>query len=320
MNELNAEGVWLVALAVALVVAAAGVWLVWLLSQASRKRIRHASMRANAALGIGSQSRWPSISEATPEMLNPWLVRLFGTSGGTIESHQQRLERAGLRGNGSERWFLLLRMCLTVAMAAFVGTLSGTSDALGEPAWIFLGCLAGMAAGYVIPSVWLDRRIAGRQTLIAAHFPDAVDMVRLCVEAGLGIESALTRVGREMDSICKPLSDEIHHLNLEIRAGLSRERALRKFASRVGLAEVDQVVAVLVQVERLGTSVAEALLVHTDVMRTRQRQTAEEKAAKVPVKLLFPMIFCIFPALFVVVLGPALLSVLRMSGSFNAGG
>ena len=121
----------------------------------------------------------------------------------------------------------------------------------------------------------------------------------------------MTRVEREIRMTCMPLYDELHMVNLDMRAGAARARALRNMAQRIGLTEVDALVTMLVQVERLGTSVSDALRIHSEVLRTRQRQRAQELAAKVPVKLLFPMIFCIFPALLIVLLGPAAISVIR---------
>ena len=137
-------------------------------------------------------------------------------------------------------------------------------------------------------------------------------MIRLCVEAGLGLDAAISRVEREIRITCEPLYEELHLVNLELRAGASRERALKNLALRVGLSDVDALVAMLIQVERFGTNIADSLRIHSDTLRTNRRRRAEEQAAKVPVKLLFPMIFCIFPSLMVVLLGPALINIIRM--------
>ena len=193
-----------------------------------------------------------------------------------------------------------------VAAVVYAVAVSEVNEAL-------LAATAAIAAigGWCLPSLWLDSRVARRQRTLASNFPDAIDMIRLCVEAGQGLDAAMTRVEREIRLTCVPLYDELHRVNLDMRAGAARARALNNMAQRIGLPEVDALVSMLVQVERLGTSVADALRIHADVLRTRRRQHAQELAAKVPVKLLFPMIFCIFPALLIVLLGPAVISVVR---------
>jgi tight adherence protein C len=136
--------------------------------------------------------------------------------------------------------------------------------------------------------------------------------MRVCVEAGLGLDAAIERVGREMALESSALAEEFHLVTLELRAGASRADALRNLAVRVGLEDIDAMVSMLVQADRFGTSIAESLRVHSDALRTKRRLLAEEKAAKLPVTLLFPLIFCIFPALLTVLLGPAVITVVRV--------
>lgn len=168
------------------------------------------------------------------------------------------------------------------------------------------------AFGYYLPNVVLSRIIAHRQRELFENFPDALDLMRVCVEAGLGLDAAIARVGEEMRLKSDALYDELHLVSLELRAGSARDRALRNLALRMGLEDVDALVAMLVQAERFGTSVSESLRVHAEGLRVKRKMRAEEAAAKVPVKLLFPLIFCIFPALLVVLLGPALISIYRV--------
>lgn len=168
------------------------------------------------------------------------------------------------------------------------------------------------AIGYYLPNVVLSRLIAHRQRELFENFPDALDLMRVCVEAGLGLDAAIARVGDEMRLKSEALYDELHLVSLELRAGAARDRALRNLALRMALEDVDALVAMLVQAERFGTSVSESLRVHAEGLRVKRKMRAEEAAAKVPVKLLFPLIFCIFPALLVVLLGPALISVYRV--------
>ena len=166
--------------------------------------------------------------------------------------------------------------------------------------------------GFYAPQIWLRKKIAGRQKRIAEGFPDALDLMVICVEAGLSLNSAIGRIGEEMKLIHKELSEEFHFLSLELRTGLSRQQALRNLSTRVGLDEIKSLVSVLIQTERFGTSVSHALSVLSTAMRQTRQHKAEEAAAKLPVKLLFPLLLFIFPCLFIVILGPAALKISRM--------
>lgn len=168
------------------------------------------------------------------------------------------------------------------------------------------------AFGYYLPNVILARLIAHRQRELFENFPDALDLMRVCVEAGLGLDAAIARVGDEMRLKSEALYEELHLLSLELRAGAARDKALRNLAMRMGLPEVDALVSMLVQADRFGTSVSESLRVHSESLRVKRKMRAEEAAAKVPVKLLFPLIFCIFPSLLVVLLGPAFIRIMRI--------
>ena len=165
--------------------------------------------------------------------------------------------------------------------------------------------------GLYLPNLWLALKIARRKEALTIGFPDALDLMVVCAEAGMGLDAAMKRVGEEMKLSNKTISEEFRLLNLELRAGKSRKDALKNLALRADLEEVNSLVTLLVQTDRFGTSVAQALRVHSDSMRTRRTQRVEELAAKLPVKLLFPTIFCIFPSLFLVILGPGILQALK---------
>jgi tight adherence protein C len=167
-------------------------------------------------------------------------------------------------------------------------------------------------AGLYLPNLWLAVKIASRKEALTLGLPDALDLLVVCAEAGMGIDAAMKRVGDEMKLSNKTISEEFKLLNLELRAGKSRKDALKNLALRTDLEEVNSLVTLLVQTDKFGTSVAQALRVHSDSMRTRRTQKVEEVAAKLPLKLLFPTIFCIFPSLFLVILGPALLQAFRI--------
>lgn len=172
--------------------------------------------------------------------------------------------------------------------------------------------------GYYFPNFVLHQMVRLRKRELFENIPDALDLIRVCVSAGLGLEGAIARVGDELVVKSKALAEEFHILNLELRAGVSRESALHNLAVRTGVEDINALVAMLIQSDRFGTSVTESLRVHADLLRGRRKMLAQEAAAKIAVKLTIPMILCIFPALFVVILGPAVLNVLHsLAGHFN---
>lgn len=169
----------------------------------------------------------------------------------------------------------------------------------------------GAALGWVGPAVHVGRRARNRQKEIQRTLPDALDLMIVCVEAGLALNQALVRVATEIRHVSRLTNEEFSLVNYEIRAGVPRDEALRNLAERTGVADVRSLVAMLIQTDRFGTSIAQALRVHSDTLRTKRRQRAEEAAAKTTIKLVFPLALCIFPALFVVILGPALVQIYR---------
>lgn len=175
---------------------------------------------------------------------------------------------------------------------------------------MLIGVLLALA-GFYLPDLWLRVKIGRRREKILAGLPDALDLMVVCTEAGIGLDAAINRVGEEIRLSHPVIHEEFKLLTLELRAGKERREALKSLAARTGLEDVSSLVTLLVQTERFGTNVAQALRVHSDFMRTRRYQRAEETAAKLPVKLLFPLIFFIFPSLFVVILGPAVIRIFR---------
>jgi tight adherence protein C len=165
--------------------------------------------------------------------------------------------------------------------------------------------------GYYLPNMVLSHMIKMRQLELFESFPDAIDLMTVCVEAGLGLDAAMVRAGEEMRLRSKSLADEMYMVSLELRAGRTREQALRNLAMRTGVEEIEALVSMLVQADRFGTSIATSLRVHSDTLRTARRLRAEEAAAKIALKLLFPLIFFIFPSLLVVLMGPAFTSITR---------
>jgi tight adherence protein C len=176
--------------------------------------------------------------------------------------------------------------------------------------WI-LAATSFAALGLYLPVLFLRWRMHLRQQRIARHFPDALDLIMICVEAGLGLDAAIQRVGDEFKKSCLPLHQEFRSLSLELRSGVLRTIAFQNLAARIDLRDVTNVVTTLTQADRLGTSLSEALKVQTEQLRLHRRLRAEERAAKIGTKLLFPLVFFLFPALFLVLVGPAVLSVLE---------
>lgn len=159
--------------------------------------------------------------------------------------------------------------------------------------------------GFYLPNAWIKSRIARRKDQIFKSFPDALDLMVVCVEAGTSLDAAITRVGEELALGNKVLSNELKLLSLELRAGKSREEALRNLALRCDLDDINSLVTLLIQTDKFGTSVAQALRVYSDSMRSTRQQRAEEAAGKLPVKMVFPLALFIFPSLLIVVVGPA---------------
>jgi tight adherence protein C len=167
------------------------------------------------------------------------------------------------------------------------------------------------SAGYFSPILWLRYATNRRKEKLLEAFPDALDLMVVCVEAGLGLDAAISRVSGEIRFAHKELAEEFNLVSLELRTGLSRAEALKNLSRRIDLEEVGSLVALLVQTDKFGTSIGQSLRVHSDAMRVNRQLRAEELAAKLPVKMLFPLVFFIFPSLFVIVVGPAAIKIAR---------
>jgi tight adherence protein C len=178
----------------------------------------------------------------------------------------------------------------------------------------FLVPIVALGFGYLLPDMWLTWRVRARQRRLRKALPDALDLLVICVEAGLGLDQALMKVSQDMKITHPDLSEELQLVNLEMRIGKTRIDALRELARRTGLDDIKALVAMLIQTERFGTSIAQSLRVYSDDMRIKRRQRAEEMSAKTSVKMVPPLVFFIFPALMVVILGPAIITIMRQLG------
>jgi tight adherence protein C len=175
----------------------------------------------------------------------------------------------------------------------------------------FFTVLLAAALGYLIPEMWLLWRVSSRQKCLRRALPDGLDLLVICVEAGLGLDQAFMKVAEELRIAHPELSEELHLVNLEMRIGKTRLEALRELALRTGLEDIKSLVSMLIQTDRFGTSVAQSLRVYSDELRLKRRQRAEEMSAKTSVKMVPPLVFFIFPALMVVILGPAVITLMR---------
>ncbi len=246
------------------------------------------------------------------------MVRTFGdrvtrADDSKRKSVRLQLLRAGYRHPDSVSLYFGLRAVLAIGLPASLVVLSPLSS---EPApRILLGLVGVGLLGWLLPKLFIVRRARRRQRSVQRALPDTLDLLTTCVEAGLGLNQALVRVAEDVLPLSRDMSDELTITNLEIRAGSSRSEALRNFSARTGLADVSSLTAMLIQTDRFGTSIAQALRVHADTMRDKRRQRAEEAAAKTSIKLLFPLVLFVFPAIFVVILGPAVFHVAEIFGS-----
>jgi tight adherence protein C len=223
-----------------------------------------------------------------------------------------RFMNAGYRGASPILLYFAVKTILAIALPMALFSYSAIAGWNLETKTLLALLLGSATIGYYLPNFILARRIAHRQREIFENFPDATDLMLVCIEAGLGLDAAITRVADEIRLKSLALAEELHLVTLELRAGSSRERALRNLALRTGVAEVDTLVAMLIQADRFGTSMGDSLRVYADDLRTKRRLRAEEMAAKIPLKLLFPLVFFIFPSLLLVLLGPAFIQVYRV--------
>lgn len=225
---------------------------------------------------------------------------------------RQSLVTAGYRSVHAPLFFLGAKILL--ALLVLLSLAIVPHKWLGFPSTTNLLVFYVVAAGggYYAPGLWLRIRIDRRKQTIMRALPDALDLMVVCVEAGLGLDQAINRVADEIQLSHQELSEEFHLLGLELRAGVARTDALRNLSRRIDLDEIKSLIALLVQTDRFGTSIGQALRVHSEAMKVSRQMKAEERAAKLPVKLLFPLIFFIFPSLFIVILGPAVIRIFRI--------
>lgn len=288
----------LVFTAVTLALAAA-----WLHFAPNRTEERLRALNPQAATG----TEW---TETIVRVVGP-LARL-STPGGDWESSPLRIKflNAGIRREDARLIYFGAKSLLPLLLAFLTFTaMRLASGAQGITLLLFV--LIAALIGCYLPNfvIWLARR--SRQREIFETFPDAADLMLVCVEAGLGLDASLSKVADEMGRRSVALSEELHLTNLELRAGGTREKSLRNLALRTGLEEIGTFATMLTQADRFGTSVGDSLRVFSDDLRHKRQALAEERAAKIPTKMLIPLVLCIFPAVILVILGPAVITIIR---------
>ena len=249
----------------------------------------------------GHQWRQPLTLTSEPSELAERICRVMPRSTKRMGEMRQRLVTAGYRSTAAPAVFAASQIvsALAVGVAAMVLT---RNFAIG---------LLSIVAGFTLPGFWLKHEGSQRGRAIQNGLPDVVDLLIVCLESGCSLDQAILKSGEELVLAYKPLADELALVANEIRAGKPRSEAFTNFADRTGVDDVRSLVTMLIQTDRYGTSIAQALRVHADLLRTRRRQRAEERAAKASVKLVIPLVLCLFPAFYIVTLGPALLQFFR---------
>ena len=217
---------------------------------------------------------------------------------------------AGIRQEDAHLIYFGAKTLLPLFLAALAFVYLGTTTQLAGTTFMLCLLLAATIGCY-LPNFFLGWKMRNRKREIFENFPDAADLMLVCVEAGLGLDAALTKVADEIKMKSLALAEELHLTNLEMRAGGTREKALRNLALRTGVEELGTFATMLTQADKFGTSVGESLRVFSDDLRHKRQARAEETAAKIPTKMLFPLVVCIFPSIIMVVLGPAAIQIVR---------
>ncbi|MGI9106790.1 MAG: type II secretion system F family protein [Pyrinomonadaceae bacterium] len=291
-------------------------WLMFRPASAATERLRRMGQADNssamhgggAGLSAPASDDGEGISSALAERVAKPLHRLAPPSAAEAKKLQKQLMQAGYRAPNAPVMYRAIQLVTLIALPAMVAL---GCAALGRPLQsAVLWILFSFIAGFFLPRYVLRKKIKGRQQRVRWGLADALDLMVVSIEAGLGLNAAMVRVGDELRDVHKDISEEFELTNLEIRVGRERDEALRNLAERTGVEDLRSLVAMLIQADRFGTSIARAVRVYADSLRTKRRQRAEQAAQKAAVKLLFPLACFLFPTLFIAILGPAALNLI----------
>lgn len=259
-------------------------------------------------MGLPEENKW---SERIAQVSEQVAKLSLPQDGWDRSALRRRFMHAGFRNASAPAYYFAAKTSLALALPAAALLIAAPVFSAGHAMEALLVLLGTCAFGFYTPNAVLARLTSYRQRLIVEALPDAVDLMTVCVEAGLGLDAAIQRVAEEIGAKSPILKTELELVLLELRAGVGREKALRNLAARTGVEDIDSLTTMLIQADRFGTSVGDSLRVYTDSLRTKRRMKAEERAAKIAVKLLFPLIFFIFPTLIAVLIGPAAIQISR---------
>ncbi|MDZ4102006.1 MAG: type II secretion system F family protein [Hydrogenophaga sp.] len=292
----------------------AGVTLgitLWLNRSAGVKRRLDGLIEVGSANGPGLEdaAQWQA---KVVKVVGPVAKLSAPQEGWEGSSLRVRFMNAGLREASWPALFFASKTLLALLLPGVFMVYSGFSSVALKFNTSLMILVVLLAVGYYLPNVILSHLVSKRRETLQNAIPDALDLMIVCVEAGLGLDAAMNRAASEIGMRSQALSEELNLVALELRMGVKRELALRNFAMRTNVDDISSFVSMLVQSDRFGTNVAEALRVQAETMRVHRRLRAEERAAKIPLKLLFPLIFFIFPALLVVLMGPAMINIYRV--------
>lgn len=249
-------------------------------------------------------------TETVVKLVGPFAHLSSPTEGLDARPLRLRFLNAGIRHESAPLLYFGAKTLLPLATALAVYSLMLTAGKADSTQLLLYPLVSALVACY-LPNLVLRWMAAGRKREIFETFPDAADLMLVCVEAGMGLDAALGKVAEEVRIKSEALADELHWTNLEMRAGSTREKTLHNLAARTGVEEIHSFAAMLTQADRFGTSIGDSLRVFSDDLRHKRQMRAEELAAKIPTKMLIPLVICIFPAIVMVVLGPALISIVR---------
>jgi tight adherence protein C len=270
-------------------------------------------LRQKAAIDRVTRATAEAREVAHPSLVFHDLVRRLGSllpqSPKDATTMQKRLIRAGYRGSGALKMLYGVKVALAVLLPLVASVVVASSEAASNYRLLILASAAGI--GLFGPNEWVRMAAKRRQKRLRRALPNALDLLVVCVESGLGLDQAIMQCAKELEHAHPEICQEFTLVNLELKAGKRRAEALRNLAERTGVDEIKKLVAVLIQADRFGTGVAQSLRGHSEYLRVQMRQTAEEKAAKLGVKLVFPIFFCILPSLFVVTVGPVMVRISR---------
>ena len=290
-------------------VALAVLALFWGLAAVIGRHLDPAQRRLEQIAGDVGQVRTGGLGERLERLMRPF-ARFLLPRGSELEGTRQKLLFAGFKSTAALTIFYGAKLGLAAVLVILWLAATRLLPSVTSGHIMFIALAAGFV-GMILPGRWLDRKVHARHRRLRCGFPDALDLLTVCVESGLGLSQALQRVADELEVSHPELAAEIAQVTAQMRAGVERENALRGLATRTGLDDIRGLVGLLVQTLRFGTGIADALRVYSEEFRDKRMQRAEEAAAKIGTKLIFPLVLCLFPSFFVVAIGPAVIRIVE---------